>query len=101
MKLSYKQRTWIIVAIGLFMIVLGLVQAVFRLKIDPKITNEISFFLMIIAAMLFFSGRNRKGKAEDVKSEDTVKNEESAIEDVTKTEDIAVEVEEEKKDENS
>lgn len=57
MKLDDKKRRLIVIGIALLMIISGLIQGIFKLKIDPRITNEVSFILMMAAAFFLFSGR--------------------------------------------
>ncbi len=64
MKLTDIQRKLILVAIGLIYIILGVVQGVFKVKIEQNIINQIAFVLLAVALWLFFgksnSARNQK-----------------------------------------
>lgn len=62
-KLERKHRQRIVLGIGIIIILFGLLQALFRFEIDRKITDQVTFVLMIIAAALLFT-KDRK-KSED------------------------------------
>lgn len=60
MKLQHKQKQLIALAIGLVIVVFGLLQALFKFKIDAKVTDEITMVLFVLAFALLFSGRSRR-----------------------------------------
>lgn len=55
MKLKRKHRQLIVLGIGIVIIIFGLIQALFKLEISSKITDEVTFVLMVIAAALLFT----------------------------------------------
>ncbi len=55
MKLERKHKQLIVLGIGLLIMLFGLAQVVFKFEVDRKITDEVTFVLMIIAAFLLFS----------------------------------------------
>lgn len=60
MKLKHKHKTWIISGIAVLFLGYGLLDMVFDFNISPKLVNNVSFILMILAFGLFFSNRNFK-----------------------------------------
>jgi hypothetical protein len=77
MKLTQKQRHLIAFSAGIILILLGLVQAIFNIKIDTQVSDNISLVLVIIAAGVLFGGKGKKKKdeEEEAKKEDEVKSE--------------------------
>jgi hypothetical protein len=57
MKLTVTQRRLIVAGIGVTFIVLGIIQGVFKVKINKTVMNEINFALMVVALWAFISGR--------------------------------------------
>ena len=62
MQLDDKKRRLIVIGIALLLILMGAIQGLFKIKLDRKIVDEISFLLMMIAAWLLLSGR-KTGKS--------------------------------------
>ncbi len=60
MKLERKHRQLIVLGIGVVIIIFGLLQALLKFKVDQKITDEVTFVLMIIAAALLFTKDKKK-----------------------------------------
>ncbi|MDD3839962.1 MAG: hypothetical protein PHP06_05245 [Clostridia bacterium] len=85
MKISEKTRIIILLSIGIIFILMGLVQAIFDFEIDKKISDNISFILMIAALFVFFS--NKKRKPEQEQQEDEGQEEQSET-DLSDSEDI-------------
>lgn len=65
MELKHKHRQLIALGIGLLFIIFGLFQAVFGLKVDKKISDEVSFVLFLVAGYLLLSGRNKKSTTKE------------------------------------
>ena len=66
MKLSYRNRNIILVCIGLLFVGSGIVQIIFKIKVDAKISSYIQNILLAIAALVFFVGRKKiDGNEED------------------------------------
>ena len=55
--MNEKTRRLIVIGIAGILILLGLLGAVFKIKIKMNILNQISTILMLIAALVLFSGR--------------------------------------------
>jgi hypothetical protein len=68
-KLTDFQKRMIVLGVGFFIVLLGLVQAIFKPQIlitYKKIIDEGTFILMMLAAMLLFSiKRKRKPEPEN------------------------------------
>ncbi len=64
-KLSYKTRMGIVVFMGVLLILLGVVQKLNLIEISSELNREISFFIMIIAFAIYFSGRKKVTDAPD------------------------------------
>lgn len=60
MKWDRRSRLMAVGAIGMLLILFGVVQAIFKFKINEKLINEITLFLMIIAFGFYFGGRKKK-----------------------------------------
>ena len=60
MKFERKHKLWIIIGIGAIFIIYGLLGSVLKFNVDPKIVDQVSFILMIIAFALLFSNRKKK-----------------------------------------
>ena len=74
MKLSFKNRTIILFCIGLIFIVSGIFQAVTKITMDPKVSKYMESGLLILAALVYFMGREKKDeKDDDVKEDEEVK----------------------------
>jgi hypothetical protein len=69
-KLTDKQKRLIVLGIGLLIILLGVVQAIFKSDIFvryKRIFDEATFILMMIAAVLLFSKSKPKPEPESSK----------------------------------
>ena len=66
MKLQRRHRQLIVLAIGIIIIIFGLLQAVLKLEIDRKITDEVTFVLMIIAVALLFTKDKKKSEDDNI-----------------------------------
>ncbi|HBE80183.1 MAG TPA: hypothetical protein DDW65_20730 [Firmicutes bacterium] len=69
-KLTDFQRRMIVLGIGALMILLGVVQAIWKPALlinNKKVIDEVTFILMLLAAVLLFS--KKKPKAEPEKKE--------------------------------
>jgi hypothetical protein len=69
-KLTDKQKRLIVLGIGLLMVLSGVVQGVFKWDFFVKyrrIVDEVSFVLMMIAAVLLFSKSKPKPEPEPSK----------------------------------
>lgn len=68
-KLTDFQKRMIVLGVGVFIVLIGLVQAIFKPQIlitYRKIVDEGTFILMMVAAMLLFSiKRKRQPEPED------------------------------------
>ena len=87
-KLTDSQKRWIVLGIGLLMVLLGVVQAVFKIDFFTKyrkLIDEGSFILMMIAAVLLFSIK-RKPKQESETPENQAKPEKLEAEPESQTE---------------
>jgi hypothetical protein len=84
MKLTDSQRRYIVMGIACLLIISGLIQGIFKIKVNKAVTDEISLVLMIIAAGVLFGGR-KFGRAKE--------EEKPAIEEVKEEEKPAGEVE--------
>ena len=74
MKLSFKNRTIILICIGIIFIVSGVFQAVTKITMDPKISKYMESGLLILAALVYFMGREKKDeKDEEVKEDEEAK----------------------------
>lgn len=63
MKLTDLQRRWIVIGIASSFVIFGLVQVTFRFKFfntHKMQVDQITFWLMIIAAILLFGGRKKE-----------------------------------------
>jgi uncharacterized membrane protein len=65
MKISKKLRLTIVLCIGIFFILIGVGQALFKFEIERKTMNNISMILMVVALFLFFSARSRKSSGDE------------------------------------
>lgn len=73
MKLQQKHRQMIALGCGVVLILLGLVQGVFNVNISKNVSETINFILIITAALMILSGRNKKDASGDQqKQEDGV-----------------------------
>ncbi len=73
-RLTDLQKRLIVLGIGLLLILLGAVQAVFKLDIFVKykrIIDDATFILMVFAAVLFFSKRKPRQETETEKTGET------------------------------
>ena len=71
MKLSYRNRNIILVGIALLFIVSGIIQLMFKINVDLKISSYIQDGLLVLACVIFFVGR--KKEVEEVKDDEGVK----------------------------
>jgi hypothetical protein len=78
MELKHKHRQWIALGIGLLFILFGLLQALFGLKIEKRISDEVSFVLMIVAISFLLGGRKKNTKETQTKKLDN----ENDVEDI-------------------
>lgn len=69
MKLQHKHRQLIALAIGILIIVFGILQALLKFEIDRKYTDQATFVLFVVAAALLFGGRKKKDDKENTKGE--------------------------------
>lgn len=69
MKLQRKHRQLIALAIGILIIVFGILQGLLKFEIDRKYTDEATFVLFVAAAALLFGGRTKKDDKENTKGE--------------------------------
>ena len=76
MKLKFNRNQIIVLGIAFLFIFYGLAQAVFKFELNKKITDEISFVLLIGAFILIFSGRkkNTSQTTTDDKGEEKTEN---------------------------
>ncbi|TCL71590.1 hypothetical protein EDC14_100752 [Hydrogenispora ethanolica] len=65
-KLTRKQKHAVAFGIGLLFIAYGAMGAIFKLQLNKAVADQISFVLMMIAAMLLLG----KDKTEPAKSEE-------------------------------
>ena len=74
MKLSYKNRNIILLCIGFLFVVSGIIQIVFKIKVDAKVSSNIQNVLLVVAALVFVVGRKKKVENdEEVKENEEVK----------------------------
>lgn len=79
MKLDEKKRRMIVIGIAVILILMGAIEGLFKIKLDRKIVDEISFVLMMVAAWLLLSGRKfGKSANQDPKKEANPQAENSA-----------------------
>jgi hypothetical protein len=64
-KLKLTKRQLIALAIAVLFIIFGLVQAVTGLQINKKVMDEVSFVLLMGAAVILFGGRKKKVNESD------------------------------------
>lgn len=57
MKMDEKTKRLIVIGVGAIMILLGLLGAVFKIKIKMGLLNQVSTILLLLAAIILFSGR--------------------------------------------
>jgi len=69
MKLSYRNRNIILLCIGFLFVVSGLVQIIFKIKVDAKISSNIQNVLLVIACIVFVVGRKKKVEEEEEEEE--------------------------------
>lgn len=67
MNLTEKQRRWVVLGIAGILIVLGLLEPLFKITLDRQLMDNLSFILMAAAAFLLFS-RKRGGPPQDNRS---------------------------------
>ena len=60
MKLSYKNRNIILVCIALLFIGSGVIQMIFRIKVDEKISGYIQNGLLLVACVIFFGPKKER-----------------------------------------
>lgn len=60
MKLHYRHRRFIALAIGLIIVIFGLLQLLFKFTVNQKVADEVIMVLFILAFALLFSGRSKK-----------------------------------------
>jgi uncharacterized membrane protein HdeD (DUF308 family) len=60
MKFGQKQRLIVVVIIGVALILFGVLGMIFHFNVDSKVTNEVSFVLVIIAFALLIRGKDDK-----------------------------------------
>lgn len=70
MKIQRKHRQLIVLGIAVVIIALGLVQALFKIELDRKTTEQVTFVLMIIAAALIFTKDKKKSPEENISEEE-------------------------------
>ena len=70
MKLSYKNRNIILLCIGFLFIGFGVVQIIFKIKMDEKISSYIQDGFLVLAVVIFFMGK-KKDVEEDKEDEET------------------------------
>lgn len=86
-RLTDVQKRMIVLGIGLLMVLFGVVQAVFKLDIFIKyrrVIDEVSFVLMMIAAVLLFSKNKPKPAPEAPKEAGEPAKIEEVVDDQTK-----------------
>ncbi len=69
MKLSRKVRMRIIMGIAIVLIGYGLLDRAFHFNVDPKIVNNVSMVIMIIAFALLFT-RDQKSQEQEASGND-------------------------------
>jgi predicted membrane channel-forming protein YqfA (hemolysin III family) len=76
-RLSDRTKNIIVLILAGILILMGLVQALFKVELPEKVNDEVSFIIMMMAAFLLFSKkrRYRKDKQEDDDIEDVKKDE--------------------------
>ena len=75
MKLDYKLSRILVLCIALILILIGIAEGKFGLKIDPNVSSG----LLIVAAVIFFMGRRPNNAAQST-TDETKKIEETQIE---------------------
>jgi uncharacterized membrane protein YfcA len=72
-KLTDFQKRMIVVGIGVLMILLGAVQAIWKPALlinNKKVIDEVTFILMLLAAVLLFSKKKPKPEPEKKEGEE-------------------------------
>lgn len=88
MNLTDKQKRIIVLGIGIFFLVMGLIQAILKVEFNENIMQNVQFVLMLVALYLILSTKKlgRKSSKRKEQSSDVEEiNETDAEEDNTKS----------------
>jgi hypothetical protein len=70
MKLSYKNRVIILLAIAFIFIGFGFFQMIFKIKINEEVIRYGQTGLFILAGIIYFNGRKKEDTDTDAKEDE-------------------------------
>ena len=69
MKLQRKHKRLIALAIGIVIIIFGVLQALLKFDIDRTYIDQATFVLFVVAIALLYNGRSKKDDQKNSKGE--------------------------------